>query len=118
MPRDAVQLSLRVAATEAQRQAAIEAWLRRPDGGPSRQRVIIAEGILFDRQGPQGVPVIALAGGCPCCIGAVALRVTLARTLRRHAGAAVLLLVLADEHGRRLRRQLASGELGLALEVD
>jgi hypothetical protein len=30
----------------------------------------------------------------------------------------VLLLVLADEHQRRLRQQLASGELGLAFEVD
>jgi len=107
-----------VAATEAERNAAIAAWLQSPPtaAAPAR-RAIIAEGVLFDRTGPQGVPLVGLAAGCPCCTGAVALRVTLGRTLRRARPDAVLLLLASAEHLPRLRRMLEQGELGAPFEV-
>ena len=115
----AVRVTLRVAAGDAEREAAIEEWLRStaPRAGPPR-RVAIAEGLLFDRLGPQGVPLIGLTAGCPCCTGRVALRVALGRTLRSHRPDAVLLLTTHAEHLPRLRQLLLQGELGVRFEVE
>lgn len=118
-PLTGVSATLRVAATEAEREAAIDAWLQAPrvaaaPGG----RVIIAEGVLFDRAGPQGVPIVGLAAGCPCCTGSVALRVALGRTLRSKRPEAVLLLLQTMEHLPRLHRMLEHGELGVCFEVE
>jgi hypothetical protein len=115
----AVSVSLRVAATDVERDAAIREWLQSPraDRLPDR-RAILAEGVLFDRTGPEGVPLVGLAGGCPCCTGSVVLRVVLARTLRRTRAEAVLLLVMTAEHLTRLRRMLADGELGVRFEIE
>jgi len=110
----AVSVSLRVAATEAERDAAVDAWLQ---SVATLRRAVLVEGALFDRAGPQGVPLVGLAAGCPCCTGAVALRVALARTLRRTRPQAVLLLLTSAEHLPRLRRTLDGGELGVRFEV-
>ena len=114
---DAVRVSLRVAATETERAAAIGAWLQATTAAPDR-RSIIAEGVLFDRTGPEGVPLVGLAAGCPCCMGLVALRVALGRTLRSIRPEAVLLVVATAEHLPRLRRLLESGELGVRFEME
>ena len=115
----AVSVSLRVAASEAEREAAIGEWLRLPHAAvaPGR-RAILAEGALFDRSGPPGVPLVGLGAGCPCCIGSVALRVTLARTLRAFRPDSVLLLLKSAEHLPRLRRLLEGGEMGVRFELD
>ena len=114
MKEAAVSVSLRVAATEAERDAAIDAWLQ---SVATLRRAVLVEGALFDRAGPQGVPLVGLAAGCPCCTGTVALRVALARTLRRTRPQAVLLLLTSAEHLPRLRRTLDGGELGVRFEV-
>jgi hypothetical protein len=115
----ALPASLCVARSDAQRDAAIVAWLdRRPPVDDLDRRLVLAEGVLFDRTGPQGIIVRALAAGCPCCIGRVALRVALARCLRSLRPTAVLLLVADERHRERVRGLLAGGELGLAFSVE
>jgi hypothetical protein len=114
-----VSVSLRVAATDAERDAAIREWLQAPRADtPPDRRAILAEGVLFDRIGPQGVPLVGLAAGCPCCTGAVALRVILARTLRTSRAQAVLLVLAGTEHLPRLRRVLEGGEMGVRFELE
>lgn len=114
-----VQISLRTSATAADRRAAIERWLHEtPAGSRAQPRVVLAEGLLFDQAGPQGVPVIGLGAGCPCCVGLLPLRVRLARVLRQRQPAAVLLLLAQDQHLPRLHRLLAGGELGVRFEVE
>ena len=117
MHDDPVRVSLRVAATEAEREAAIDVWLQSAPAAAQR-RAVLVEGALFDRAGPQGVPLVGLAAGCPCCTGAVALRVCLGRTLRRVRPQAVLLLLADADHLPRLRRTLESGEMGVRFELD
>jgi len=117
MTNDAVAVSLRVASTEAERDAAVDAWLRSTPADAAQPRAVLIEGALFDRSGPQGVPLVGLAASCPCCTGAVALRVVLGRTLRRIRPAAVLLLVGSAEHLPRLRRMLEGEGLGVRFEV-
>jgi Fe-S cluster biogenesis protein NfuA len=112
-------VSLRVAATPAQRLAAIEAWLDAmpapmQDGGAA----VIAEGALLDRPAVRDAPLIGLAAGCPCCVGLTTLRVTIARTLRAHRPRALLLLLATEAHLPRLRRLLEDGELGVRFVVD
>lgn len=114
-----VRVTLRVAAGGAERDAAIEDWLRSAAPGDEPQRpVVIAEGMLFDRLGPQGIPLVGLRAGCPCCTGQVALRVGLGRTLRSHRPDVILLLTAHAEHLPGLRRLLRQGELGVRLEVE
>jgi hypothetical protein len=115
----AVRVTLSRAANAAEREAAIEAWLRSSAPAASGGgRVVIAEGALFERCGPQDVPLVGLAPGCPCCAGVLALRVTLARTLRKYRPAALLLLAVSEEHLPRLRQLLQDGELGVRLQVE
>jgi hypothetical protein len=115
----AVRVTLRVAAGDTERDAAVEDWLRStaPDSAPARP-VVIAEGLLFDRLGPQRTPLVGLTAGCPCCTGQVALRVTLGRTLRRRRPDAVLLLTAHAGHLPRLRQLLRKVELGVRFEVE
>jgi hypothetical protein len=115
---DAVRVTLRVAAGEVERDAAIEDWLRSAAPGDEPQRpVVIAEGLLFDRLGPQRVPLVGLMAGCPCCTGQVALRVALGRTLRSRRPDALLLLTAHAGHLPGLRRLLRQGGLGVRFEV-
>ncbi len=112
-----VRVAVRVAATGADRDAAIDAWLGTAAASLSR-RAIIAEGVLFERTTVQGVPLVGLTAGCPCCTGSAALRVTLARTLRKTRAEALLLLMATADHLPLLRRMLESGEMGVRFEVE
>ena len=114
---DTIQVSVAVAGT-ADRDAVIGAWLQnadRPARGPS---IVVAEGPLLDYVGLQDVPVLALAAGCPCCVGLVALRVLLTRALRRHRPQALLLLLSSGRHRPRILELLAGAELGVRFVVD
>jgi len=113
-----LRATLRLAADDAERSAAIEAWRADAAGHPPTRPVVIAEGLLFDRVGPGGMPLVGLAAGCPCCTGLLALRVVLGRTLRRFRPDAILLLTAQAGHFPRLRQLLEGGELGLRFEVD
>lgn len=113
-----LSVTVRVAATAPARQLAIDAWLRSPAAGSPRRRAVLVEGALVDRSAADGVPLVGLGAGCPCCTGLVALRVALARTLRSLRPEAMLLLLASDEHLPRLRRLLGSGELGVPFEVE
>lgn len=117
-PIAGVRAAVRTAATDAERVAAIDAWLQQRPDAESGRRLIVAEGWLFDRSGPQGVPIVGLTAGCPCCTGSLTLRVTLARAMRRVRPQSVLLLVASAEHLGSLRRMLAHGELGVRFEVE
>jgi hypothetical protein len=119
-PAQVVRASLRVAGSDAERNAAIDDWLRggAESGDRSIRRAVLAEGLLFDRPGPRGVPLIGLNAGCPCCVGVVALRVALGRTLRNVRPGAILLLTADASHLPRLRQWLERGELGVRFEVD
>jgi hypothetical protein len=116
-PLSRVSASLHVAASEAARDAAIGRWLQSTAGTTGR-RAVLVQGALLDRRGPQGVPLVGLGAGCPCCTGLVALRVALGRTLRALQPEAVLLLVGAAEHLPRLRQLLEGGELGVHFELE
>lgn len=113
----AVRLTLRVAATAAQREAAVAEWLAGASGDATA-RAVLAEGALVERRGPRGVPIVGLAAGCVCCVGLVPLRVALVRTLRRYRPRELLLLVVDEAHLPRLRALAAGGELGIALDLD
>jgi hypothetical protein len=115
----APRATVRVAASNAERDTAIDDWLRAtPAGAAPVRRAILAEGALFDGTGPEGVPFIGLAAGCPCCVGLLPLRVKLGRTLRDLRPEAVLLLLATEDHLPRLRRLLEDGELGQRIEVE
>jgi len=113
-----LRATLRRASGDAERNAAIAAWLAAKGENAPLRPVVIAEGLLFDREGPGGMPLVGLAAGCPCCTGLLTLRVVLGRTLRRFRPDAILLLTTQAEHLPRLRRLLEDGELGLRFEVD
>ena len=110
--------ALRVAATDAERDAEVHAWLQTPAAGEPGRRAVLVEGALFDRHGPQGVPLVGLGAGCPCCSGSVALRVVLGRTLRRFRPEAVLLLLASADHVSRLRRVLQDSAPGVHFDLD
>jgi hypothetical protein len=113
----APRAQVRAAPTAAERDAAIDAWVRET-ATQEGARVVLVEGQLFSGDGPDGVPLVGLGAGCPCCAGLVVLRVTLGRTLRTMRPGHLLLLLARAEHLSRLRHMLASGELGLRFEVD
>lgn len=102
-----VQVTLRTAADAAARQAALDEWLAADGTGRAQQRsAVIVAGALAAPSAPEGVPVAGVAG-CPCCVGQVALRVTLTRLLRAHRPTRLLLLLAAADHAERVRRMLA-----------
>jgi hypothetical protein len=117
-PLDRVSATLRAAAGEAERDAAIAAWLRSPAAARTPRRAVLVEGALFTRSGPQEVPLVGLGAGCPCCAGSVALRVALGRTLRALRPEAVLLLLAGGEHLPRLRQMLEGGGMGVRFEIE
>lgn len=112
-----LRAQVRAAATAAERESAIDAWLRET-AAQSGPRVVLVEGQVLAGEGPGGVPLVGLGAGCPCCTGLVSLRVVLGRTLRAMRPDAVLLLAASAEHLPRLRRLLESGELGAPFEIE
>jgi len=113
-----VAATLRVAASQPARDTAVATWLQSPAARAGSRRAVLVEGAVFDRTGPQEVPLVGLGAGCPCCTGLVSLRVVLGRTLRAMRPDAVLLLAASAEHLPRLRRLLESGELGAPFEIE
>jgi len=113
-----VVTTLRVAGSPPARDAAVATWLQSSAARAGTRRAVLVEGALFDRAGPQDVPLVGLGAGCPCCTGLVSLRVVLGRTLRAVRPEAVLLLLSSAEHLPRLRRMLDSGELGARFEIE
>lgn len=118
-PPARVSATVRAAANEADREAAIAAWLRSPAAAAAAgRRAVLVEGALFDRIGPQGLPLVGLGAGCPCCTGSVSLRVALGRTLRRIRPEAVLLLSASADHLPRLRRMLEDSAFGVHFDLE
>jgi len=62
---------------------------------------------------PPGMLTIALAPGCPCCIGAFDFHATLASLLSLPSKEVCALLLLSGgDHAEPLRARIRSGELG------
>ena len=100
-------LTLRCARGVVEQQAALDAWLAT---APAAPRAVIAEGALWPLQAGDA-EVVQLAA-CPCCLGAVPLRVTLTRLLRQSRPRALLVLLASPEHLPRLRQQVEAGSFG------
>lgn len=112
------RLSLRVARGQAEQQAIIDTWLSEPQATTaSSGRAIVAQGAFFDLAVPPDVPLQRLAAGCVCCVGLLPLQVTLTRLLRAHRPQSLLLLLADTAHLDRVRALVASGRLGVTLEV-
>ncbi len=105
-------LTLRSATGAAAQQAALDAWRA---GAPPVPRAIIAEGALWPLEAG-GEEIVRLTG-CPCCLGAVPLRVALTRLLRQSRPRALLVLLASPEHLPRLRAQIEGGAFG-AVRLD
>jgi hypothetical protein len=120
-PLSPIDLTIHVACGTAQQQAALDDWLaahadvnlEAGDGTGACRYAVIAEGALLPLAAAPGVVIERIAAGCGCCVGTIVLRVTLARLLRRHRPAALLLLIAGGEHRERVRRLLLAGELGV-----
>ncbi len=101
-------VSIRVARGADAQQAALSDWLASTAGvgsHVSEHAAVIVEGGFADFTVPDRVVVERIAG-CPCCVGQVALRVTVARLLRRHRPQHLLLLLSSADHVERVRRLL------------
>ena len=61
---------------------------------------------------PPGMLTIALAPGCPCCIGEFEFRTTLISLLNLSSRVSALLLLSGGDHAERLRERIRSGKLG------
>lgn len=107
MTADLAMLTLRCAQGATAQQAALDAWLAT---SPDTPRAVIAEGALWPLQAGR-VEIVQLAA-CPCCLGAVPLRVTLTRLLRQSRPRALLVLLASAEHLPRLRQQVEAGRFG------
>lgn len=109
----ATRLVLRAARGRVEQQTAIDAWLRAR--GPAGA-AIVAEGAFYELAVPPDVALVRLAAGCVCCVGLLPLKVTLARLVRTHRPAWLLLLVADATHLDRVRTLVAGGTLGVLLE--
>lgn len=105
-------VTLRSARGAVEQQAALDAWLV---AAPAAPRAVIAEGALWPLRADDA-ELVQLAA-CPCCLGAVPLRVTLTRLLRQSRPHAVLVLLASPEHLPRLRQQIEGGSFG-QLQLD
>jgi hypothetical protein len=101
-------IALRSARGAVAQQAALDVWLAATSGTP---RAVIAEGALWPLRA--GDAELVQLAACPCCLGAVPLRVTLTRLLRQSRPHALLVLLASPEHLPRLRQQIEGGSFGL-----
>jgi hypothetical protein len=110
--------------SEESRHRAVRRWLA---DRPQHERwAVLVDGVLDDR-GPapglaldsrEGVDVFGTAAGCACCVGALALRSTLARVLRQGPWHRLLLVLSAPARPAALIDALRAGIVGDALRVD
>lgn len=113
-----VPVTLRVARDAAARQAALSDWLGADADvrcSPERAAVIV-EGALTPLTAPAGL-VVERVAGCFCCVGQVALGVTLTRLLRTRRPDRLLLLIASDEHLDRVRRMLGDDRFAILRRV-
>jgi G3E family GTPase len=112
---ETLELTLRAARGPAAQQAAIDTWLDlRRQRNDQRTAAVVAEGAFFALRTPPDVPLVRLAAGCPCCTGALPLRVALVRLARRARPQCLLLLVTDGAHAERVRTLAIGGALGLS----
>lgn len=97
--------------------AALEAEQHLRQADPSGQVVLLVEEGHVPLALATSSPVVQLAPACACCVGALPLRVQIARALRQWQPAYVLVEVAALEHAARLAETLRRGPLGTAVEV-
>lgn len=91
-------------------QARVDEWVPAPVGATAA--VLFAAGLPAPDV-PPGVLTIALAPGCPCCIGAFDFRTTLIRLLSASSQeVSALLLLSGGDHAEPLRARIRSGKLG------
>ena len=111
-------LAVRVARGQRAQQEAIDAWLNATQAGaPAGGRAVLAQGAFFELAVPPEVALERLAAGCVCCIGLLPLQVTLTRLLRTFRPSSVLLLLTDASHIERVHALIASGKLGVTLEL-
>jgi hypothetical protein len=113
-------VTIRVARDASTQQAVLGNWLSTQLDGRSPQKdavAVIAEGAFSALAAPDGVIVNRIAAGCVCCIGQIALRVTLTRLLRAHRPARLLLLLTSGEHIDRVRKMLGDGQFAALLRL-
>ncbi|HQR19909.1 MAG TPA: hypothetical protein PLE54_04255 [Burkholderiaceae bacterium] len=108
-----MQATVRQHGGDAQQLA--DAWLAVHAG---ERCAVIVEGAFVPLEAPSGVTVERLAGGCPCCLGQVPLRVALVRLVRAVRPDALLLLLSQGDHAERVRALLADGSLGVRFVVE
>jgi len=91
-------------------QARVDEWLPAPGG--TKAVVLFAAGLPAPDV-PPGMLTIALAPGCPCCIGAFDFHTTLMRLLSASGqDVCALLLLSGGDHAEALRARIRSGKLG------
>ena len=82
--------------------------------------VLVLEGAPTDGSAESdlllGLPVHRLAPGCPCCIGNLTLRVTLARILRAAAPDHMVIALIEPEHVPNLCRLLSAAPWDVRLQ--
>lgn len=119
---DRVVVTIRAARGAAAQQAALRDWLVTQADLSCRHReppvaAVIAEGVFTALSAPAGVVIEQIATGCVCCVGQIALRVTLTRVLRQHRPAKLLLLLASGEHSDRVRRMLQEDQFATVLRL-
>ena len=97
--------------------AALDAEQHLQQVDPSAQLVLLVEEGHVALALATTSPVVQLAPACACCVGALPLRVQIARALRQWQPTYVLVEIAALEHAERLADTLRRGPLGTAVEV-
>ena len=82
-----------------------------PELGGTTAAVLFAAGLPAPDV-PPGMLTIALAPGCPCCIGEFEFRTTLISLLNLSSPVSALLLLSGGDHAEPLRERIRSGKLG------
>ena len=118
---DRVVVTIQARRSAAAQQAALRDWLTTLAdlSCQSRERpvtAVIAEGVFTALAAPAGVVIEQVAAGCVCCVGQIALRVTLTRVLRKHRPTQLLLLLASGEHIDRVRLMLQEDQFATVLQ--
>jgi hypothetical protein len=119
---DRVVVTIQAERGAAAQQAALRDWLATQADLSYQDReqpvaAVIAEGVFTALSAPAGVVIEQIAAGCVCCVGQIALRVTLTRVLRKHRPTTLLLLLASGEHIDRVRRMLQEDHFATVLRL-